>query len=119
MQRRQHNRRVARRAKWRNGLVTAAAVVGVASAGVWLVRDVTYLVEDFGPAEGSLIVNINTATQAELESVPGIGPTRAAQIIVGRPYGSVNELGKIAGVGGKTLESLRPFVTIEGKTRAR
>ena len=93
--------------------------IGIAllSGAIWLVQDARDLHGSFGPAEGSLIVNINTATQEELISVPGIGPIRAAQIIAGRPYASVDELAKIAGIGGKTLESLRPFVTVEGDTR--
>jgi hypothetical protein len=72
MHRRQHNRLVARRASWHKRFVIAATVIGVASAGVWLIRDTTDLVYDYGPSEGSLIVNINTATQTQLESVPGI-----------------------------------------------
>ena len=98
-------------------LTITAATIAVASAAIWLVRDAKDLNESFRPAEGSLVVNINTATTEELVSVPGIGPTRAAQIIAGRPYASVDELAKIAGIGGKTLESLRPFVTTDGETR--
>lgn len=104
---------------WRGVLATAAAVIGVASAGVWLYRDTRTLVGDFGPTEGSLVVNINTASQDELESIPGIGPTRAAQIIAGRPYGSVDELEKIPGIGRSQVENLRPFVTTSGETEKR
>ena len=95
------------------------AAVALASAVVYLVRDAQYMAHDLGPSEGSLIVNINTATERELISVPGIGASRAAQIIAGRPYETVDDLEKIAGIGGKTLESLRPFVTVEGETRKR
>lgn len=104
---------------WRGVLATAAAVIGVASAGVWLYRDTRSLVGDFGPDEGSLVVNINTASQDELETIPGIGPTRAAQIIAGRPYSSVDELAKIAGISQAQVESLRPFVTTTGETEGR
>lgn len=38
------------------------------------------------------IVNINTAPQAELEALPGIGPTSAGKIISNRPYQSIEEL---------------------------
>jgi len=102
-------------------LGAAAAVIAVISTVVWLVRDTTYLARsiDFGPGEGSLIVNINSASQSELESVPGIGPTRAAQIIANRPYESVEELTRISGIGDATLESMRPFVTVEGETQRR
>ncbi len=96
-----------------------AAIVALASSAVYLARDTQSLVEDLGPEKGSLIVNINTASERELKAVPGIGPTRAAQITASRPYESVDELDKIAGIGGKTLESLRPFVTVEGETRKR
>ncbi len=59
------------------------------------------------------LININTATQAELETLPGIGPAKAAAIIAGRPYGSVNELLRVSGIGDKTLADLRPLVTVE------
>jgi len=46
-------------------------------------------------------VNINTATQAELEALPGIGPTIARRIIEGRPYRSVDDLDRVKGIGRK------------------
>jgi competence protein ComEA len=100
-------------------LALAGATIAVLSAAVWLVRDTRDVVTSLGPAEGSLVVNLNTASEDELISVPGIGPTRAAQVIAGRPYASVDELEKIAGIAGKTLESLRPFVSVDGETRPR
>jgi len=104
---------------WRGILATAATVIGLASAGIWLYRDTQTLVSDFGPEEGSLVVNINTASQEELETIPGIGPTRAAQIIAGRPYGGVDELAKIAGISPAQVDNLRPFITTEGETSKR
>ena len=100
-------------------IVVIGAAIALASSAVWLARDTQSLVQGYGPTEGSLIVNINTCSRRELISVPGVGETRAAQIIAGRPYNSVDELDKVAGIGGKTLESLRPFVTVEGETRKR
>lgn len=65
---------------------------------------------------GSHLININTATAALLESLPNIGPTRAAQIILYREqygyFGSVDDLAKVPGIGEKTLASLRDLVTI-------
>ncbi|HEX3530980.1 MAG TPA: helix-hairpin-helix domain-containing protein [Thermoanaerobaculia bacterium] len=61
-------------------------------------------------------VNINTATQAQLEALPGIGAATAKKIIAGRPYASVGELSK-AGVSAKTLQQITPMVTV-GTTAA-
>ena len=44
------------------------------------------------PRPGGGRININTASQAELEALPGIGPVIARRIIEGRPYRSVEEL---------------------------
>ena len=100
-------------------LTITAAAIAIVSAAIWLVRDARDLSETFRPTEGSLIVNVNTATREELISIPGIGAARAAQIIAGRPYETVDELEKIAGIGLDSLESLRPFVIVEGETRPR
>lgn len=59
-------------------------------------------------------VDLNTASQAQLESVKGIGPVTAANIIayrasVGR-FTSVDELLNVPGIGAKTLEKIRPYV---------
>lgn len=55
-------------------------------------------------------LNLNTATQLELESLPRVGPTLAARIRAGRPYRSVEELDAVKGIGAATLRALRPFV---------
>jgi competence ComEA-like helix-hairpin-helix protein len=60
-------------------------------------------------AEGRLI-DINAATQAELESLPGIGPVIARRIIEGRPYRSVADLIRVKGIGEKRLEKIRSRV---------
>jgi competence ComEA-like helix-hairpin-helix protein len=109
----------ARKVNWRKRMLIAAAVIAVLSSAVLLIRDISNVADDFGPSSGSLIVNINTATRKELETVPNIGPARAAQIIAGRPYESVDDLVRITGIGEKTLEGIKPFVTTEGETRRR
>jgi competence protein ComEA len=62
------------------------------------------------------LININTATAAELEELPGIGPSYAKGIIDYRtqngPFVRVDDLDKVKGIGPKTLEKLRPLVTI-------
>lgn len=61
-------------------------------------------------------VNLNTATEAELESVPGIGPATAAKIIDYRTshkkFSSVDELSAISGMGEKKLASLKKYLRL-------
>jgi competence protein ComEA len=55
-------------------------------------------------------VDVNHATPAELETLPGVGPALAARIVQARPFRSVDELAKVPGIGPRTLERLRPAV---------
>ncbi len=62
-------------------------------------------------------IDINSATVDELQSLPGIGETRANQIIalrtvVGR-FSTLEQLLDIHGIGEKTLEAIRPLVVVE------
>ena len=62
-----------------------------------------------GGASGALI-NVNSASPAELETLPGIGPSKAAAIIVNRPFDSVDDLERVPGIGAKTIEQLRELI---------
>ena len=108
-----------RKPNWPRRLAIATAILGLLGALTLLIRNAANLAEDFSPGPGSLIVNINTATEAELQTIPGIGAARAAQITAGRPYESVDDLVKIVGIGDDSIEGIRPFVTTEGETRRR
>jgi competence protein ComEA len=60
------------------------------------------------------LIDVNRAREAELRTLPGIGPTLAARIIEARrkqPFRSVEDLRKVRGIGAKTLARLRPHVT--------
>jgi len=103
---------------WRGLLLVMALIFCVAGTGIWWSRN-TLNNEDGNYlylAEGSLRVNINNATQSELESVPGIGPTRAAQIIAGRPYKTVEEISRINGISADQVQDMTPFLKVTGST---
>ncbi|MCE5194700.1 MAG: helix-hairpin-helix domain-containing protein [Nitrospiraceae bacterium] len=55
-------------------------------------------------------VDINSASQKELEGLKGIGAAKAKKIIANRPYSSVDELSK-AGLSKKDIDTIRPNVT--------
>jgi hypothetical protein len=55
-------------------------------------------------------VDLNTASESELEAVPGIGASTAKKIIAGRPYSSVSDLSK-AGISAASIKKISPMVT--------
>lgn len=59
-------------------------------------------------------LDLNRATEAELDALPGIGPVLAGRIVAWRAghgrFSSVDELGEVAGIGDRLLEQLRPLV---------
>ena len=57
-------------------------------------------------------LDLNRATDEQLQRIPGIGPVSAAKIIAGRPYRKVEDLLKIPGIGQKKLEAIAPYVTL-------
>lgn len=63
-------------------------------------------------------VNINTANQAELMTIPQIGEVLAQRIIDYRTehgnFKSISELTKVSGIGEKTLEAIKDYVTVGG-----
>lgn len=56
-------------------------------------------------------VNLNSASALQLEALPGIGPKLAQRIIAARPLRSLDDLGRIPGVGPKTFSGLTNRVT--------
>ena len=84
-------------------LVGVPAVTGPAAA------------EPGATATGAL-VNLNTADQTELETLPGVGPVTAGSIMAWRTehggFTAVDELLEVDGIGDATLEQLAPLVTV-------
>ena len=65
---------------------------------------------------GGPLVNLNTATEAELETLPEVGPVTAQSILSWRTehggFTSVDELLEVDGIGDATLAQIAPHVTI-------
>jgi hypothetical protein len=56
-------------------------------------------------------VDVNNATEKQLEDLPGVGKATAGKIIAGRPYASVDDLAKV-GVSKSTIAKIAPLVTV-------
>ncbi len=70
-------------------------------------------------ADASGVVNVNTASAQQLQLLPGVGAKKAQAILEHRakaPFGSVEELLKVKGIGQKLLERIRPNVVLKGDT---
>ena len=81
-----------------------------------LLRSLLLLLLFVSPAMAG--VNVNTATQSQLESLPGIGPSKARAIIEYREangdFASLADLDRVSGIGPATLVNLEPHVVFSG-----
>ncbi|SFE13377.1 helix-hairpin-helix domain-containing protein [Nitrosomonas sp. Nm166] len=81
--------------------------------GLFLVVILSLLFINNAPAA----VDINTASQTELESLQGIGPAKAKAIIEYREkngsFASIDDLAKVSGIGSGTIKQLHDAITVE------
>jgi competence protein ComEA len=75
---------------------------------------------DPAAAKPAVQINLNTATVADLQGLPGVGEKVAARIIEYRqkqgPFKRIEELMNVQGIGEKSFLKLRPQLTVGAKT---
>ena len=85
------------------GGVTSGAGVGPSAGGA-------------GGAPAGAKVNLNTATAAQLDALPGVGPSTAAKIVSDRerngPFRAADDLMRVPGIGAKKFDSLKDLITV-------
>ena len=72
--------------------------------------------DDIGKGKTIDIVNINTATQTELETLPGIGPSLALKIINYRnengKFSSIDDIKNVSGIGDSKFENIKKYIVV-------
>jgi NAD-dependent DNA ligase len=101
--------------KWRHVLIFLAGAIVVIAFGAQHCSNAakSHLVK------ASLILNVNQATAEELQTLPDVGPARAARIIQNRPYQSVDELFEKRAVPKAVVDANRSLLKTSGKNKRK
>jgi competence protein ComEA len=95
------------------GGLTADADPGLVTAAAVLTDGRTVVVPGRRAPEGEIgRIDVNTASERLLTTLPGIGPVTARRLIDLRPYHALEDLLRVPGIGPARLEALRPRVTL-------
>ena len=99
--------------RWKYGLIIVIDAVLLVAFGV---RHCSSAAEkDRHLGKGSLVLNINEAATEELQTLPGVGPTRAQHIIRARPYRSIDELIQKGALPKHVVDANRSLLKATGK----
>jgi len=97
-----------------NVIITAAMLAAFVSSTVSVQAAESSVAE-------KVVININTATEAQLCYLPGIGPSKAAAIIKyrdKRAFKKVAQIMRVKGIGRKSFKKIRSHLSISGDTTA-
>jgi len=105
----------------RSDILLAIFIFGMLAAVIWQWTDrplhrQSAAVAPAGQTNAAIHqVDLNTADEAELQLLPGIGPGLAARIVADRqsngPFNSIDDLERVTGIGPKRLEAVAPWIT--------
>ena len=95
--------------------VAAAVLLGCAMMAVLSDSEAERTGRKAEQAAATARIDINTASAAELDSLPNIGPALAAAIIHARPFSSAADLARVPGIGGKIIQRLVPHIRVTTK----
>ncbi|MCY4027302.1 MAG: ComEA family DNA-binding protein [Acidobacteria bacterium] len=99
------------------GIAVLCALLGAgAEGGAWEAQDARSEPTVERATPGADLVDINRATLAELDTLPGVGPRTAQRILEYREendgFTRIEELMNVRGIGERTFLRLKPLVTV-------
>jgi len=104
-----------RTTRWKGGAV-AAGLGLLLCLGASAARTAAAPPAEAKAAPKPAAIDVNRASAADLQSVPGIGKSLAERIVDFRekngPFAKIDDLLKVQGIGEKSLEKLRPYLTV-------
>jgi competence ComEA-like helix-hairpin-helix protein len=92
-------------------------VKGIGEVKFAKIKDLVTIGEEEEDAHPTLkpgqTININRATQEQLEQLLGIGPVKAAAIIAARPYSTIEDIMKVKGIKEKTFAKIKDYIVVK------
>ena len=88
----------------------AAGVLILVSA--WVLNESRATRWAFAKEVDLALVDLNFSTESELDSLPGIGPSLARAIMLGRPYSCPEHLVRVKGISTRMMGPLRPLIKV-------